>query len=58
MKNEEIIEYIQNDIDLNEKIVTTVDSTGTRTKKQDAKTRARKANQTSSLSKAERKSRS
>jgi len=50
MNNEEIIEHI-----LNEKLVTTVSASGERTKKQDVKTRAKKANQTSSMSKAERK---
>ena len=50
MKDEDIIEHI-----FSEKIVTAVDASGERTKKQDAKTRTRKANQTSSMSKADRK---
>ena len=40
---------------VDEKMVTSFDSTGARTKKKDAKTRAKQANQNSSLSKAERK---
>jgi len=44
-----------NESDLEEKIVTSFDSTGGRVKKKDADTRKRQANQNSSLSKADRK---
>lgn len=54
MNDEEIIQHIENNT-LDEKLVTTVDSSGQRTKKKDAKTRAKQANQNSSMSKAERK---
>lgn len=53
MTDEQIIALVESE--LSEKIVTTMDSTGQRTKKKDAKTRQRQANQNSSLSRAERK---
>ena len=54
MNDEEIIKHIEDSM-LDEALVNTVDSAGNRTKKKDAKTRAKQANQNSSMSKAERK---
>ena len=53
MNDAEIIENIE--MSLNEKVVTSIDSSGQRTKKKDAKTRKRQANANSSMSKSERK---